>query len=620
MGNGGGLTGVNVIAGSNCSWVATSNAAWITVTGGGSGTGNGAVSISVAENTATTSRTGTVTIAGQTYTVQQSAAPVVIPCSYALSATSFSSDHLDRSLSLQVSTGSTCSWTAVSNVSWLSVAPGNGTGNGTLTIQVQANATTNARSGALTVAGQTVTVNQSGQPVLPSVAVSPSQLVISAKEGSKQAVSTTVSVNASQPNVSFSVGGPLPGWLSATASSSSTPATVTFSANPSGLPAGTYTATVPVYSTGTANPVVNVGVTFQVQSPVNLRASPRSLSFSTKAGQDQVLVQSVRVQVAGSSSPIRAYVDGGTWLSASAELVRNAWVIRAAADPRGLNPGVYDAVVGLGCMTGECAPLEIPVRMQVSTVSQSDSGSAVQKQARIASGGVVNAASFQQGITEGSWMSIFGENLADETALWKAEDFDGPRFPRSVGGVQVKVDGKPAAIHFASPNQVNFQAPSGIAKGWVLVEIHTPNGSDQAFTYSTKENPGLFQINPDGQVAALFPDGRAVGRLPEQPETGGKWTPARPGETIAVYGTGFGPTDPHVEAGEIFQGAAELITKGAVQVLIGGQTAAIQFVGLSGAGLNQLNVVVPALPRGDHEILAIVDGAPTQFVGKIAID
>jgi hypothetical protein len=51
-----------------------SNATFITVTAGASGTGSGTVSYSVAANTATTSRTGTLTIAGQTFTVTQAGA------------------------------------------------------------------------------------------------------------------------------------------------------------------------------------------------------------------------------------------------------------------------------------------------------------------------------------------------------------------------------------------------------------------------------------------------------------------------------------------------------------------------------------------------------------------
>lgn len=67
----GGTGTVSVTATAGCTWSAVSNATFITVTGGSSGTGNGTVSYSVAANGATTSRTGTITIAGQTFTVTQ---------------------------------------------------------------------------------------------------------------------------------------------------------------------------------------------------------------------------------------------------------------------------------------------------------------------------------------------------------------------------------------------------------------------------------------------------------------------------------------------------------------------------------------------------------------------
>lgn len=67
---GGGNGSVNVIAPSGCAWVATSNAGWITVTGGTPGNGNGTVQFTVAANTGL-ARNGTLTIAGQTFTVMQ---------------------------------------------------------------------------------------------------------------------------------------------------------------------------------------------------------------------------------------------------------------------------------------------------------------------------------------------------------------------------------------------------------------------------------------------------------------------------------------------------------------------------------------------------------------------
>ncbi len=68
----GGSGTVNVITTAGCGWTATSNAIFITVTSGASGVGNGIVGFSVAANTGAP-RNGTLTIAGQTYTVTQNA-------------------------------------------------------------------------------------------------------------------------------------------------------------------------------------------------------------------------------------------------------------------------------------------------------------------------------------------------------------------------------------------------------------------------------------------------------------------------------------------------------------------------------------------------------------------
>ncbi|HVG31485.1 MAG TPA: Calx-beta domain-containing protein [Pyrinomonadaceae bacterium] len=72
-GGGSGST-VSVTAGAGCAWTATSNSSFITITGGSSGSGSGTVTYSVAANTSTSQRTGTMTIAGQTFTVTQNGA------------------------------------------------------------------------------------------------------------------------------------------------------------------------------------------------------------------------------------------------------------------------------------------------------------------------------------------------------------------------------------------------------------------------------------------------------------------------------------------------------------------------------------------------------------------
>jgi hypothetical protein len=62
-----------------CAWSAAPNDLWITLTGWTSGVGNGAVAYAVTANSSTSSRTGTITIAGQTFTVTQAGAAAPSP-------------------------------------------------------------------------------------------------------------------------------------------------------------------------------------------------------------------------------------------------------------------------------------------------------------------------------------------------------------------------------------------------------------------------------------------------------------------------------------------------------------------------------------------------------------
>ena len=80
----GAATGTLTVTGvGGCGWTAISNdPSFITVTSGSSGTGNGTVGYSVAENTSATPRSGTITIAGQTFTVLQGAAFLDVPANH----------------------------------------------------------------------------------------------------------------------------------------------------------------------------------------------------------------------------------------------------------------------------------------------------------------------------------------------------------------------------------------------------------------------------------------------------------------------------------------------------------------------------------------------------------
>ena len=157
----GGSHSAAVTTTSGCGWTGVSNnMTWITVTSGSSGTGNGTVSYTVAANTSTSSRTGTLTIAGQTATVTQAGA-----CPYSCRADDANGLAAGGSqVGDDVTTPSGCGWTAASNdTTWLTVTAGAvGPATGRVSFTVAANTSTSSRTGTLTIAGQTATVTQAG--------------------------------------------------------------------------------------------------------------------------------------------------------------------------------------------------------------------------------------------------------------------------------------------------------------------------------------------------------------------------------------------------------------------------------------------------------------------------
>ena len=153
---GGGTGSVPVTSAAGCAWTATSNAAWLTITSGASGSGNGTVAYSAAATTGGP-RSAALIIAGQTFTVTQGSG-----CSFGLAPASLTIPAAGGSSNVNVTAGAGCAWTASSATDWLTIASGaNGSGEGTVRVTAAAN-TGVARSGTITIAGQTYTVNQPG--------------------------------------------------------------------------------------------------------------------------------------------------------------------------------------------------------------------------------------------------------------------------------------------------------------------------------------------------------------------------------------------------------------------------------------------------------------------------
>jgi len=172
----------------------------------------------------------------------------------------------------------------------------------------------------------------------------------------------------------------------------------------------------------------------------------------------------------------------------------------------------------------------------------------------IAPAGISNAAGATPatGVAAGSVISIFGANLS----AGSASAGDG-LLPQTLAGTTVRVSGRLLPLVFASPSQINAVLPDDLAEG-AQVLIVSPTGQPEVsagFTVA-RNAPGIF-----GTV--LHEDGSAVTAD----------SPARSGEMLTVYGTGFGPADHARLAGFPLPAAPEYLITGTVEVWIGATAA-----------------------------------------------
>ncbi|MEI9972959.1 MAG: hypothetical protein WDO73_13395 [Ignavibacteriota bacterium] len=151
----------------------------------------------------------------------------------------------------------------------------------------------------------------------------------------------------------------------------------------------------------------------------------------------------------------------------------------------------------------------------------------------ISRGGVTNSAGIGtgRGVAPGSVASVFGENFTAETVA-------GPASPlaQTLAGVTVHIGTRALPLYFASPTQINFQIPADLAAGDHTVTVSSQDMPDITSKLTVVRNaPGLFPAVLDGQTYAMVmhEDGTPVTAS----------APARQGELLTLYGTGFGPTD-----------------------------------------------------------------------------
>jgi uncharacterized protein (TIGR03437 family) len=251
----------------------------------------------------------------------------------------------------------------------------------------------------------------------------------------------------------------------------------------------------------------------------------------------------------------------------------------------------------------------------------------------VASGGVLNAASFTKGqaVTPGSLVSIFGTNLASSLAA-----ADTVPLSTTLGNVSVAFNNIAAPLLFvnhdaANGDQVNAQLPwnvlpAGAQTGNVNVVV-TRNGQASAPVSVPvgAVSPGIFAVNfgtgnaiaygnSDGIIAA------AAGAIP-----GLTTHPAKIGDqgTLVILATGLGAVDPPVVTGNVVTDGQLHKTTTPIQVLVGNVPAQVVFSGMTPqfVGVYQINIIIQSgTPTGDKVPLQIsMGGITTTNLVTIAV-
>jgi uncharacterized protein (TIGR03437 family) len=214
----------------------------------------------------------------------------------------------------------------------------------------------------------------------------------------------------------------------------------------------------------------------------------------------------------------------------------------------------------------------------------------------------------------GSWIEIYGSNLAVDSRLWTTADFNGPNAPTKLDGTSVSIGGQPAIVSYISPGQVNALVPMSVQPGQQGIVVTNSGGTSAAYSMTINSlEPGLCQTTVNGvaYVTAVI-NGTTTFISPSQP--------AQAGEILNFFGVGFGPVSPAPEPGQTVTQMNQLTNS--LQIQIGGVTAQLDYFGLApeALGLYQFNVVVPNVPAGNQvPVTFTLNGVPGTQTLYIAV-
>jgi len=397
-------------------------------------------------------------------------------------------------------------------------------------------------------------------------------------------------------------------WLIVSPASGTAPASLSVSVSPGSLSAGVYQGTVHI-TAGASNSPVSIAVTLTVtQAQASLTVTPQTLAFQYTSGGAAPAAQSVAIANAAAGTLSWTAADSDFWVSVSPLSGTAPSTLSVSVNPANLAPGTYTSNVQIVSSGAVGGPAQIAVTFTVQGTQPAPAITAV-----------ANGATFQPGFASATWVSIFGTNLSQITYTWQTGDYANGMLPTNLRGVAVTIDGVPAYIEYISPTQINLLAPDDTTTGPVQVQVSTAQQASNSFTAQKNQfSPAFFTIGSTAYIAAEHANYSYVGPV-SLSSPGYSFTPAAPGETISLYGTGFGPTTPPTPSSQLVSAAATLANS--VTITIGGVDVPPLSVlsALVAPGLYQFNVTVPNLPNGDAPVVAKIGGVSSQSGVSITI-
>jgi len=224
---------------------------------------------------------------------------------------------------------------------------------------------------------------------------------------------------------------------------------------------------------------------------------------------------------------------------------------------------------------------------------------------------VSNAASGAMNMSMNGLVSVYGSNFGVAGRAREATQAEVRlrAFPRRLDCATVLVNGVAVPVFYASATQINFQAPLEALNATTIQVVANAGLSSENRSASRASaidllQPALFTFNGSSVAARHADNVTPVAQPTVVP--GGR--PARAGDTVVLYATGLGLTNPVWASGDIIRSLSPLATP--VTILVGGitvPTADIAYQGGAGgaiSGLYQINFKIPAgLSPGDQPIV-----------------